>query len=84
MQLSPAAVEGQRQHGRQGRQAEPEVCGDAQPGMVFSQNPQAVVVQPQAKTQGAGVQKLEGLRLQGILHQPSSRLKKPPCRGAPS
>ena len=84
MQLSPAAVEGQGQHGRQGRQAEPEIRRDGQAGMIFPQNPEKIVVQPQHKAQGPGGEKLDGLGLEGVFHQPSSRLRKPPCRGAPS
>ena len=84
MQLSPAAVESQGQHGRQGREAEPEIRRHAQPWMEFPQDPEKIIVEPQHKAQGAGVQELEGLGLEGVFHQPSSRLKKPPCLGAPS
>ncbi len=49
--------------------------------MEAPQHPQKIVVQPQGKAQGAGVQKLDRLGLDRIFHQPSSRLRKLPCLG---
>ncbi len=48
------------------------------------QGAQDIIVQPQPQAQGAGTQKLQGLGLKRVLHQPSSRLRKPPWRPAPS
>ena len=84
MQLPRPAVEGQGQQAKQRRQAEPEIRRDGQPGMDPAQGPEEIIVQPQGQAEGAGAQELEGLGLDGILHQPSSRRRKPPWRGAPS
>ena len=41
-------------------------------------------MQPQRQAKGPGAKELQRLRLEGVLHQPSSRRRKPPCLGAPS
>ena len=78
MELPFPAEERQRQQGEQGRRAEPEVHRDRQPGVGPAQGPQAVVVEAQQEAQGSGPEELQGLRLHGVFHQPSSRRRKPP------
>ena len=81
MQLPRSAVERQRQQTQKHRQAKPEIRrGVSLP----AKKTQQVIVQPQRQAQGPGAKELQRLRLEGVLHQPSSRRRNPPCLGAPS
>lgn len=77
MDLSLRAEKGQGQDRQKGRGAEPQVRRDRQPGMDPPQGAQKVIMQPQGKPQGTGIQKLQRLGLEGVLHQPSRRRRKP-------
>ena len=77
MQLARAAVERQGQQSQGRRQAEPAVRRGA---ALCPEKAQQIIVQPQDQAQGSGAQELQGLGLEGVLHQPSSRRRKPPRR----